>query len=396
MLFEPVALKNLTLPNRLVRSATYEGLADTDGTPSEKLGEVYRRLADNDVGAIITGFCFVSPEGRAMQPRQCGMDADDKVAPWAKVVGKAKTGNRRTVLIMQLAHAGRQTLARVTGSRPVAPTAGKSPYFMERARELKEDEILRIAEAFGAATSRAKNAGFDAVQVHAAHGYLIHQFLSAAVNHREDKWGQDRSAFLKSVLCSIRTRCGADYPILLKVSGADDDKGGLTPREVGGILHGLDCFGLEAAEVSYGTMDRAFNIFRGTIPIERVLDYNPLYNGFPGFIKWTWLHAVYPTLKKRFIPFNPDYNAAMLEEIKRRARLPLILVGGVRELRSIEATLASGLCCAVSMSRPFLREPDLGRKFKQKAANYSICTNCNACAVMCDSGEPTRCYAGQA
>ena len=153
-----------------------------------------KKLADNEVGTIITGFCYISQQGKSMHPQQCGIDDDDKIAYWKKIVGVAKEDSSVT-LIMQIAHAGRQTLSSMTGLSIISPSSKRSSYFKEKPIAMNEEMIHQVIEEFGDAARRAKKAGFDGVQVHAAHGYLIHQFISPLINCRRDKWGK-KSIFI--------------------------------------------------------------------------------------------------------------------------------------------------------------------------------------------------------
>ena len=390
--FTPLKLENIILPNRLIRSATFEGMGDNNGVPSAGLADLYKTLALNDVGTIITGFCYISVDGKAMHPGQCGIDSDGKIKPWKRIVDEVKKSNPDTILIMQIAHSGRQTLERVTGTRPVSASATRSPYFRERAIEMDGEAISKVVNSFAEAARRARESGFDGVQLHAAHGYLIHQFMSPAMNRRKDHWGRDSCAFPEVVLRAIKDACGVDFPVFIKVSGRDDGSDGLRPEMVGDCLRRLEDPGLEAAEISYGTMDLAFNIFRGTIPIDRVFDHNPFFKDYPAIVKRGWKKFVFPGMKKKFIPFSEAYNLKLAEEIRNRTEIPLVLVGGLRRLESIETILRLGVCDAVSMCRPLICEPDLVRRFKNGEASASQCTNCNTCAVMCDSGEPLQCY----
>jgi len=373
-------------------------MAEEDGRPSEALGTLYGRLARAGVGTIITGFSYVSPEGRAMQPRQCGIDTDDKTQAWARVVravhSNGKTEAERPLLIMQIAHAGRQTLPEVTGRPALAPTAKRSPYFRVRPRVMDDTQIKNAATAFGRAARRAQTAGFDGVQLHAAHGYLIHQFLSPYLNDRTDTWGQDRFAFFRSIVTEVRAECGPNFPLFVKVSGGDGHPGGLTPALTAEYAREMERIGIAAIEVSYGTMDEALNIFRGGVPTERVLRHNPFIVKRPGWMKALWKRFSLPRLKKHLFAFSENYNLEAARSIRQLTSIPLLLVGGIRSREGIEHILESGDADAVSLCRPLICEPDLAERFRSGAAQRSRCTACNACAVMCDSHKPLRCYLG--
>ena len=182
--FEPARIGSVTLRNRVLRSATFEGTCDPEGRPTAAYLNLYRELAGQGVGALITGFAYTSTDGRAMQPGQAGLESDAKAAAFGPVTEAVH--QQGCPIFVQLAHAGRQTSPTATGGTVYGPSARKSSYFNSRPCSLTTAHIERLAREFAAAARRAREAGFDGVQLHAAHGYLIHQFLSPAVNDRND------------------------------------------------------------------------------------------------------------------------------------------------------------------------------------------------------------------
>jgi hypothetical protein len=147
-----------------------------------------------------------------------------------------------------------------------------------------------------------------------------------------------------------------------------------------------------AIEVSCGTMDLALNIFRGGLPVERVVEHNPFVAARPALQRALWKRFVLPRLRRRLQPFREAYNRAAAREIRRRTRIPLILVGGVRSRAAMDEILASRDADVLALCRPLIREPDLADRLRAGEARRSTCINCNACAVMCDSTTPLRCY----
>ena len=392
LLFSPWELPHLRVRNRIVRSATYEGLADERGSPRPALGALYRALAEHEVGTIVTGFAYVSARGRAMQPLQCGIDGDDKIAPWADVVAEVRKAPERTVLVLQIAHAGLQTLPGKTGLAAWAPSVWRSRYFGTTPTAMTQGQVLETVEQFAAAALRAKRAGFDAVQVHAAHGYLVHQFLSPLVNRRGDLWGRNRFAFLRSILVAIRHRCGDGFPVFVKLSAGDGLAGGVDLPLACAHAVEMAAAGVEAIEVSFGTMEHALNIFRGGVPIDTVLRHNPLFCDKPRWQLTLWKRFGYPRLRKQLIAFRENYNLEAARRVKEASHLPVIVVGGIRRLAAMEAILSAGDADAVAMCRPFLCEPDLAAKLKASVQTGSRCNNCNECAVMCDAPVSVRCH----
>jgi len=392
MMWSSWQLGNKTVPNALVRAATYEGLADGNGFPTPKLSRLYAQLAESGIGMIITGFCYINSSGRAMQPRQCGIDSDDKIEPWRGIVNHTREANDQTILVMQIAHAGRQTVQRSSAVPVLAPTSKGSPYFRSAPVAMNSDQITETISDFIAAARRACKAGFDAVELHGAHGYLIHQFLSPDINDRRDRWGRDRLAFLREIITGIQADLGDQFPLIVKISAGDDCPSGVGPELAAKYAAELAQLGIAAIEVSYGTMDLALNIFRGGVPVNRALKYNPLFATRPPWQRLLWSVTEFPKLRRRLKPFTKNYNRAAARIIRSQTKIPLILVGGIRSAASINQMLEAGEIDAAAMCRPLIRDPGLARKFKQGESQRSSCTNCNRCAIMCDSDISLRCY----
>jgi hypothetical protein len=150
--------------------------------------------------------------------------------------------------------------------------------------------------------------------------------------------------------------------------------------------------GVEAVDISYGTMDLPMNIFRGGTPVDRALEHNILFCRYPAWVKRLWRRFVYPRWKRKFLPFTENYNLEDAGMVRRISGMPVILVGGIRRIKDMEDILTSGKADAIALCRPLICEPDLVKQFIQGQSERSRCTNCNLCAVMCDSVNPVRCY----
>jgi 2,4-dienoyl-CoA reductase-like NADH-dependent reductase (Old Yellow Enzyme family) len=263
---------------------------------------------------------------------------------------------------------------------------------------MTEQEAVRAIEDFGDAARRTRDSGFDGVQIHGAHGYLIHQFLLPSINNRRDRFGIDPStgigtAFLGAVLDNVRKKCGEDYPILLKVSGGDDYLKKFTPSMFTNHIKFIDMKGVDAIEVSYGTMDYALNIFRGaTLPVDTILKYNPKYKTTNPLLKTLFKGLVFPLVSTRFKPLTTAYNLPYSRAVKAITQIPVITVGGFRTGTEISEALENSQTDFVSLCRPFIREPDFLVKLTTDPLYRSLCTGCNKCAIMCDSKFSTRCY----
>lgn len=389
-LFTPLKLNRTTLPHRILRAATFENMADENGIPTEKFRDCFCQLARGGAGTIITGFTYTSLEGRAMQPFQAGIDHMDKIAPWARIVSAVRQTESSTRMFMQISHTGRQTLAAVTGQPVVGASRLPCTYFRQRVRPLSEMEVEARAEEYIAAARRAEDAGFDGVEVHAAHGYLIHQFLSPWTNRRRDRFGKDRFLFLRMILEGILTE--TNLAVLVKLDGDEDWRPGVTPRLARSYARRTAALGVDAIEVSYGTMELAFNIIRGEYPLETVLKHNRLFKNWPGWLKQIFRGIGFDLLfRPRLLDYRPLYNLDNARQIARDVDIPVFVTGGVRNREQAEFALRSGLA-GISVCRPFVAEPDFVQCLQDSNLHQSSCTSCNLCTVMSDSHHTLRCY----
>lgn len=341
-IFTPWQIKDLNIPNRLVRSATWEGLADDDGAPTHELINALADLAEGGVGLIITGYAYISPKGLGM-PKQTGVHIDALVGPLTRISDAVhKAGG---LVAMQIVHAGGQTKSKWIGGQPMGPSAMVNPAFGEEVAEMSLMQIEDTIDAFAMAAARVKAAGFDAVQLHGAHGYLINQFLSPATNQRTDDYGGSpakRARFAYEVLAAARQAVGPRYPVFIKLNSEDAVEGGLTLEEGVAVAQGLSQRGIDAIEVSGGTPAA------GKLSPSRVVKEA----GDEGY----------------FLP-----NAVA---IKKVVSCPVICVGGWRSRAEVEKALDQ--VDAVALSRPFIRQPDLANRWKA-GEDKATCISCNQC-----------------
>lgn len=348
VLFQPAKIGNLTIKNRFVRSATAEGLADNEGKPTAFLAGLYRQLAQNDVGLIVTGHAFVHPMGRHSLA-QTGIHRDENIPALKKLVEAVKgTGSQ---IMVQINHAGRQSRPGVLKEQSLAPSAvpfGDGTY---NPRAMTEGEILETIEAFGQAAGRAREAGFHGIEIHAAHGFLISQFLSPHTNHRTDGWGGDeirRRRFLLEVYARVREQVGRDYPVTMKLNSCDYLRNGLTLEESARIAAAMAKEGIDAITVSGGMLER------DDMPRPKTWDIKS--------------------------PEEEAYFRSNAEAIRKAVgSIPLILVGGLRTPRVMEEIIEGGMADFVALSRPFIMEPDLVKKVKAGRREAVQCDTCNEC-----------------
>ena len=252
-LFDQTDINGMVLKNRIVRSATWEGMCEEDGRPTEKLVNCYRDLARGGTGLVISGYTFVRPDGKQM-PGKMGIHTD-AFGPALQELSSAVHDEGGRICI-QLVHAGGQTDSANAGRQPFAPSAVQVDQYPEMPMELPVEEIEEIENSFADAAKRAKDFGFDSVQLHGAHGYLINQFLSPLTNCRTDNYGgsiENRSRFLFEVYGKVRQAVGDEYPVMIKLNGADNLDGGLNIDDSVYVAGKLSDAGIDAIEVSAGT-----------------------------------------------------------------------------------------------------------------------------------------------
>ncbi|MFC1806873.1 NADH:flavin oxidoreductase [Candidatus Omnitrophota bacterium] len=400
MLFQPVKIGSITLKNRIIRSATYEGMCDSQGMPTDEYLNLYSKLAQNNIGAIITGCTYITKSGRVMQPKQAGIDDDAKIERYRQVTDQVHSHNGK--IFMQLIHSGRQTIPEAVNGNVKGVSAKRSPYFRSIPKPLNTEEAFSMAQCFAEAALRCKKSGFDGVQIHVAHGYLIHQFLLPSINNRRDIFGVDKKSgigthFLGVVIDSIRDKCGTDFPLLVKVSCGDDYFNGFSKDNFVQLIRFLDHKKVDAIEISYGTMDHALSIFRGKrVPIDAILQYNPRYKSNNTFIRTMRRRILYPFKKLQMKMFTLTYNLPYAKIAKQHTQIPVICIGGFRAKQEMIDAVGRGETDFISLCRPFICEPDLVNKLIANDSYKAKCLDCNMCAVMCDSPNSTKCYFGKA
>ncbi len=352
ILFTPVKINNMIVANRFVRSATHEGVLDGGGLWNSRLEEILTELADGELGLIISGHAFVSPAGRAGR-NQASAASDECIAPWERIVEKLHLLQSR--IILQLAHAGGFALDPETavGSSPFAASPRRPP-----CRALSIAEIDQLTGQFVDAAIRAREAGFDGVQIHAAHGYLLSQFLSGHYNHRSDAYGgspENRARLLCEIVSEIRKAVGSSFPVLVKVNSEDFVADGFQAAECVELCRKLEALGVDAIELS------------GGIP------------------------AAPPELGSvRAVNDGPFYVDTACR-VRSAVRIPVILVGGFREFFTCMETVTRGICDMIALSRPLIREPELVLRWHTGEMAPAACDRCNGCFRPIVAGRSFGC-----
>ncbi len=356
-LFETTTINTMSLRNRFVRSATWEGMAGDDGSVTPRLIDMYVRLAEGGVGLIVTSHAYISKEGQA-GPWQLGIYSDALIEGFsARTEAVHKAGGK---IILQLAHAGCRGAPDLTGLEPFGPSATE----IEKGkfcRAMTSDEILEIGKKFAQAAARAEKAGFDGVQIHAAHGYLLSQFLSPFHNKRKDDYGgtvQHRAQIVLEVVRRVREAIGG-RALLIKMNSEDFVEGGFSVDDMLEVSALLDKAGIDAIELSGGS------------------PFSPKYPSY------------------RYGPIKSEKDEVYYREAacryKKRIRVPLVLVGGIRSYGVAEELVTEKVADYVSLCRPLIREPHLINRWKSGDTRKATCLSDNLCFEPTRAGEGLRC-----
>lgn len=358
-LFDNNVLTGIELNNRFVRSATFEGMATDEGGATDRMADLLVDLVNGGVGLLISGHAYVSCEGKAGN-KQLAVYSDDLCDSLSKMTASIhQVGGK---ILMQLAHAGAQADPQVTGFESIGPSPIAGPND-STCREMNAADISNLIDAFGKGAKRAKDSGFDGVQIHAAHGYLLSQFLSGAFNKRTDEYGgsiENRARIVVGVLQSIKAQVGDDFPVHIKMNSEDFLEGGLTIDEMLQVVKILEANGIGAVELSGGAL--------GSKP-----ELSPVRPEKKPSVEWEVFYR----------------NAA--KQFKAQASVPLILVGGMRSFDVAKEVIETGIADYISMSRPFVREPALVNRWKSGDTARATCISCNGCFMPVLKGEGIYC-----
>lgn len=363
MFYDKMTINGMTVPNRLVRSATWEGLASAEGFVTPALEKAMVELVDGGVGLIITGHMFVAEQGRASE-RQAAICSDEYINGLRSMVKKVH--DKGGVIVAQLAHAGGHAAQGMTGM----PAVGPSPFVRrdgELCQEMTEEDIDAMVYAFEEAASRAVAAGFDGVQIHAAHGYCLSQFLSPHINKRTDMYGgsfENRIRPLVRVYEGIRRAVGDHYPVTMKINCEDYVDSGLQLEDSVSAIKGLALLGLDAVEISGGLLTSS-----PTTSSVRVGRFDT--------------------------PAKEAWYREAAKAVREHTKIPIMLVGGLRSFSVGEGLLAEGLIDFVAMSRPLLREPALLKRWAAGDLRKAECISCNKCFTVLINNEGYFCPVAQ-
>ena len=356
-LFEETAIRGMKLRNRFVRSATWEGMATPDGEVTSRLVDLMVQLAKGGVALIISSHAYVRKDGQAGL-FQLGIYDDHLIPGLRKMVSAVH--NEGGKIVVQLAHSGIMAKPELTG-QPHLAVSQVDGFGSPPGKVMTVEDIQGIVAAFGQAARRAREAGFDGFEIHAAHGYLMSQFLSPVFNKRTDAYGgpiENRARALLGTLKSVRAEVGEDFPVLVKLNSEDYLEGGLTLPDSLKAGSLLEKAGLDAIELSGGTL------VSGKLSPSR---------------------AGIKTEDKE------AYFRDAARQLKQEVKIPVILVGGVRSPQVAEKLVADGYADYLSMSRPFIREPGLVKRWQSGDRSKAKCVSDNQCFGPGMAGEGIYC-----
>ena len=407
-IFEPLAFRNLTLKNRLIRSNMSGRFDNYDGSGSPARINWETRFARGGVAAIVSSFVPVHGRGRIL-PNYAMMDADDKIPFW-KEVGQ-RVHDLDCKFIMQLSHGGRQRdVQGIEYPESWSSTAKPDALHGFEGRAMSVQQISEVVQQFGQAAVRAQTAGLDGVELHGANGYLITQFLSSAINDRRDDYGgslENRARFVLEIVKSIRLRCGPNFHLQMKISATENNNAMSLREPRGNTIHDsvqvcqwLEAEGVDAIHVSNGSFFPHPRNPAGDLPIE---DFIRVYDSMISSGKNTF---------RNFLMLRNDLGGRLFHDqwikergqvieglnlpdahaIKQAVSIPVICTGGFQTASIIRAAIDSGQCDAVSMARPLIANPDLPKLFAQGLDRPPVpCTYCNKCLVNVVE-NPIGCY----
>jgi 2,4-dienoyl-CoA reductase-like NADH-dependent reductase (Old Yellow Enzyme family) len=380
--FAPGRLAGLELRNRIIKSATYEGMTP-GGVPAPALIEHHRRIAEGGVAMTTVAYCSVSPNGRTFGEQ---LVMGEPALPALRELTDA-VHREGAAASIQLGHCGFFTRnAERNGARPLGPSRAFNSYGLMSgipfARAMTEADIGEVVEAFGRASGLAREAGFDAVELHLGHGYLLSQFLSPATNRRRDRYGgslENRLRFPTQVVRRVRAALGTSFPILAKTNLSDGFRGGLQVEEAVGVARRLEEECIDAIVLSGGFTSRTpLYLLRGGRPLREMIEVekSPLQK--------IALRLFGPVVLKSY-RFEEMFFLPQAREVRRAVGLPLVLLGGIVSLDNMDVAMGEGFDY-VALGRALIADPSLVRDMREGKIRRTRCDACNVCMAEMDSG----------
>ena len=396
VLFQPLKVRDLEIGGRIFKSASSECRANLDGRIEQEYLQFHEPLAWAGTPLIITGSLHVNLAGWGTH-RNAGIEDDNKL-PGLRDLTTMVHGYGSKI-VAQLHHCGRQAITRHEFNTPtLGPSAGFEKTLFNKIRPMSVEQIRQTVSDFADAAERAVKAGFDGVQIHMGHGYLLNSFLTPYTNKRTDEYGgsfENRLRMPMEVLRAVRSRVGTDFPILIKINGADllPSGGGLELSDVVAICKALVAEGVDAIEVSNGYYESGFTTVRGKFDGHfRVMTTYGSASLRPFWMRWSMRVTgkfVEAKARKEWFPvegFNLEYS----RQIKAAVDVPVITVGGFYSKQEMSQAVASGDTDAVSSARSMIADPFLVKHIRE-GEEGPVCNYCNRCLAAAVN-LPVKCY----
>lgn len=367
-LFTPAKIGPVELRNRTIRSAAFEGMGRNNG-PTDMLRDYHLSVARGGVGMTTLAYAGINRSALSFDTQ---LWLRPEIVPALREItdGIHDAGAKASI---QIGHCGNMTHRSTTGSTPVGASTGFNLYSPTFCRGLRKDEIKQTARCFGDAVRNARDAGFDCVEVHAGHGYLISQFLSPYTNHRRDEYGgslQNRMTFMNMCLEEALRAAGSDMGVIVKTNMRDGFKGGLEIDDCLTVAKEIERSGVHGIVLSGGFVSKApMYVMRGEMPIYSMTHY----------MKQWWLKYGVRLVGKYMIPsvpFKPLYFLEDARIFRRELKLPLIYVGGVVDRRGADKVLDEEGFDFIQMGRALLNEPDFVNRMRE-AGDENYCCGCD-------------------
>ncbi len=376
-LFAPGNLLGLELRNKIIRSGCFEGMSQ-GGNVTDKLIEHHREVAAGGAAMTTVAYCSVSFDGRAFE-NEIWM-RKEIIPDLQKLTNTVH--NEGAAASIQLGHCGYFASKKVIEKTPVGASRKFNLFRLSYCHEMSEKQIEEKVEDFGKAAQMAKQAGFNAIEVHAGHGYLLSQFISPWTNHRRDKYGgsiENRMRFPVDIIKRIRKYVGNNFPILVKMNQFDGMKGGLEIEEAVEVAKHFEKAGADALIPSCGfTSKTPFYMLRGNVPIkEMVSNHKDLFTKI-GL-------TLFGRLMVEELPFDKLFLANGARKIKDAVSIPVIYIGGAISLTDMENVINEGFGF-IQMGRAIIHDPQFVNKLKNGEVAESDCDHCNRCVAAMDAG----------
>lgn len=369
-LFTPVTIGPLTLRNRTIRSAAFESMCPGN-KPSKMLHDYHKSVADGGVGMTTIAYAAVCQSGLSFD-RQLWMRPE--IIPGLKEITDDihRSGAAASI---QLGHCGNMSHKKICGVTPISASTGFNLYSPTFVRGMRKSELPEMAKNFGRAVNLAREAGFDAVEIHAGHGYLISQFLSPYTNHRKDEYGgslENRMRFMDMCMEEVMKAAGNDLAVFVKMNMRDGFKGGMEIDETMQVAKRLEQSGVHALVLSGGFVSKApMYVMRGAMPIKTMTHYMDCW----------WLKYGVKMFGHMMIPSEPFKEAYFLDDalrFRKELQIPLVYVGGLVSRKKIDEVLDNGFEC-VQMGRALLNEPDFVNRIAREENARNTCGHSNYC-----------------